>query len=316
MSAENSSRVQFDDRPALEELERLQRSIQEYRRKREQAEGEFEQFVGAFKVSANGTPAQRPIADSGISPMKPVVAPAAAAAAPAASLATPTEPDHAMIAATGGRPPQVAVPPGFFSEAPRSVAFDDESPAENEALAGKPGSRSRMPLILGAGAVLVVAAFLFTRASSSPAPSSPSASAAPVASSPAADPANGAISGPAPTSPAVSAAPSQAVAPSAPTPSPATAPRAAAPAPPAEVRTLRRVWLRVVVDGNRAVEREVEANASIPLPAGHTFVIRAGDAGAVQFFLNGHDQGPLGAEAQVVTRTFTSASGSAPVRAR
>ena len=42
-------RVPFDDRPALEELERLQRSIQEYRRKREQAEGEFEAFVGGFR---------------------------------------------------------------------------------------------------------------------------------------------------------------------------------------------------------------------------------------------------------------------------
>jgi uncharacterized protein DUF4115 len=79
---------------------------------------------------------------------------------------------------------------------------------------------------------------------------------------------------------------------------------------------VRRVWLRVVVDGNRTVEREVDANASIPLPAGRTFVVRAGDAGAVRFFLNGHDQGPLGAEAQVVTRTFTSSAGSLPAPAR
>jgi hypothetical protein len=79
---------------------------------------------------------------------------------------------------------------------------------------------------------------------------------------------------------------------------------------------VRRVWLRVVVDGNRAVEREVDANATIPLPAGRTFVVRAGDAGAVRFFLNGQDQGPLGGEAQVVTRTFTSPGGSVPAAGR
>ena len=50
--AEHSPRVPFDDRPALEELERLQRSIEEYRRKRERAEGEFEKFVGGFRPAA------------------------------------------------------------------------------------------------------------------------------------------------------------------------------------------------------------------------------------------------------------------------
>src|SRR4051794_40055519 len=50
--AEQTPRVPFDDRPALEELERLQRSIQEYRRKRERAEGEFEKFVGGFRPVA------------------------------------------------------------------------------------------------------------------------------------------------------------------------------------------------------------------------------------------------------------------------
>ena len=71
-----------------------------------------------------------------------------------------------------------------------------------------------------------------------------------------------------------------------------------------------------MIDGNRAVEREVEANTNIPLPAGRTFVVRAGDAGAVHFFLNGRDQGALGGEAQVVTRTFTAAGASAPPPAR
>ncbi|MEN3337889.1 MAG: hypothetical protein V7647_1565 [Acidobacteriota bacterium] len=75
---------------------------------------------------------------------------------------------------------------------------------------------------------------------------------------------------------------------------------------------MRRVWLRVLTDGNRTIEREVEANAIIPLPAARTFVVRAGDAGAVHFYLKGQDQGPLGADAQVVTRTFTSGARPAP----
>jgi hypothetical protein len=65
----------------------------------------------------------------------------------------------------------------------------------------------------------------------------------------------------------------------------------------------------VLVDGNREVERELEANAVVPLPAGRTYVVRAGDAGAVRFLLNGQDQGPLGRDGIVATRTF-----SAPAR--
>ena len=49
MQGENRPRVPFDDRAALAELERLQHSIQEYRKRREAAEGEFEQFVGSFR---------------------------------------------------------------------------------------------------------------------------------------------------------------------------------------------------------------------------------------------------------------------------
>src|SRR3954453_2191437 len=59
MQGENRSRVPFDDRAALEELERLQRSIQEYRKRREAAEGEFEQFVGSFRTPA-GVPEEPP----------------------------------------------------------------------------------------------------------------------------------------------------------------------------------------------------------------------------------------------------------------
>jgi hypothetical protein len=113
------------------------------------------------------------------------------------------------------------------------------------------------------------------------------------------------------TGPGATTSPSGAVA-----PRPSSAAGAGSATPPAEIRTVRRAWVRVVIDGNRAVEREVEANTNVPLPAGRTFVVRAGDAGAVHFFLNGRDQGPLGADAQVVTRTFTAAGGATPAPAR
>ena len=317
MPPEKTARVPFDDRAALEELERLQRSIQEYRRKREQAEGEFEEFIGGFRpVAGQSGPApadqvrafvpispdvanQSPLSSprpvdvepappaSVPVPQIPVVAPVVPAAIP------PAEP----IMAPWAPPPAIAVPPSFFSEAPRSVTFDDGTSDVSPATIGT--TRSRLPLILGAAGVLLVAAVLLTRSMSSPVSSLPPAAAPEPAPAPAEAPAPVA---PPETTAAKAASPPAAAAP--------------APAPPAEIRTLRRVWLRVLVDGTRAVEREVEANASIPLPAGRTFIVRAGDAGAVHFYMKGQDRGPLGADAQVVTRTFTSGIGSAPAPVR
>jgi len=74
--------------------------------------------------------------------------------------------------------------------------------------------------------------------------------------------------------------------------------------PAAEIVTSRRVWLRVVVDGARVVEREVAEDTRIPVQAGSQLVLRAGDAGAVRVSIAGKDQGVLGGTAQVVTRTF------------
>lgn len=75
--------------------------------------------------------------------------------------------------------------------------------------------------------------------------------------------------------------------------------------PPAELTALRRVWVRVLVDGERALERELETHARVPLSPGRTIVIRTGDAGAVRLLLHGRDQGSLGRDGEVVTRTFT-----------
>jgi hypothetical protein len=84
-------------------------------------------------------------------------------------------------------------------------------------------------------------------------------------------------------------------------------PAAPAPAPAAgqgEIATSRRVWMRVVVDGERVLEREVPADARLPFTAGKTLLIRAGDAGAVRVSIDGRDLGALGRAGEVVTRSF------------
>ena len=72
-----------------------------------------------------------------------------------------------------------------------------------------------------------------------------------------------------------------------------------------ELTTTRHVWVRVIADGERVLERELPAGSRIPITAQKTIVIRTGDAGAVTLTIAGEDQGTLGREGQVVTRTFT-----------
>ena len=69
--------------------------------------------------------------------------------------------------------------------------------------------------------------------------------------------------------------------------------------------SLRRVWLRVSVDGRIALEREVDGGERLPFGADRSIVVRAGDAGAVTVRVGQEDQGPLGRDGQVVTRAFT-----------
>jgi hypothetical protein len=87
------------------------------------------------------------------------------------------------------------------------------------------------------------------------------------------------------------------------------APAPAAPAPPAaEVSTVRKVWVRVLVDGQKVLERELPADAHIPLTPTSQVVVRAGDAGAVRVSIAGKDQGPVGRDGEVATRAFPVAT--------
>ena len=93
-------------------------------------------------------------------------------------------------------------------------------------------------------------------------------------------------------------------------PAPATTPTsvpapATSPTSESAITTTRTVWVRVTADGERVIERELPANARVPLKAQKTIVLRTGDAGAVRVLINGEDQGPLGGNGEVVTRTFS-----------
>jgi hypothetical protein len=108
------------------------------------------------------------------------------------------------------------------------------------------------------------------------------------------------------TGPSTTASAPQATAP-APTASPAPAP--AAPrthALEAELNVQRLVWVRVIVDGQKTIERELPPGTRVPLQADKVIVIRVGDAGALRMTLNGVDRGPLGKDAEILTRTFTA----------
>ena len=86
--------------------------------------------------------------------------------------------------------------------------------------------------------------------------------------------------------------------------SPPPAPPVQPAAPAAELTTTKAVWVRVLVDGERTIERELPADSKIPLAATKQIVIRAGNAGAVRVFVGGKDLGPLGREGVAVTRTY------------
>ena len=93
-----------------------------------------------------------------------------------------------------------------------------------------------------------------------------------------------------------------------PSAAPSAAPAAATPEPrpfQVELTTVRRVWLRIVVDGQRTVEREIPAGERIPINPQQSVTIRAGDAGAVRVAVNGKDSGPFGTDGFPATRTFT-----------
>lgn len=260
----------FDEAAALAALEELRLSIERARLRRKEIDAEFDDFVSGFKK-----PLDRPDAPSApVLPSAPVPPPAAV---------DPLLPFLSEI------PP---APPAVEPLAPPPISTEPEptTPAEVPAglLAHPPPNRPRRIRsagVLGAAAVSIAVAGLLIRAWRDTPPESAVASP------------------PAPTTRV--AAPARTVSPAA-----APAQVAAAPAPAGaqpHVTALRRVWVRVIVDGNKVLERELQAGDTVPFRPGGTVVVRTGDAGAVHLSIPGHD-GPLGRDGEVVTRTFRPAN--------
>jgi hypothetical protein len=335
MPGEHRQRTSFDEHAALQELERLRLAIEDYRRQRKAAEGAFDEFVGSFRKTSDDRPpysapavparahveeverpapvTERPVfAEEPVPEEKPVL-PAPRPAHVDIERPVPVA-ERSLIAAKpvievrSAQWPAVAAPvaapiiaPEVPSAPPATIAFrPDVVPplAESESLepdrfapisedlpqpaVSRP--RKRLVAVLGAAAVITVGAVLLTRTWLAPS-IEPAAVAQRTAVRPTVE--SGADA-------------------TAPVEPPAAAPDG--PAAPFEVTALRRVWVRVVIDGTKEVERELPANARIPLRAGRTIIIRTGDAGAIRLSINGQDQGALGPDGEVITRTFTSAA--------
>ncbi len=100
--------------------------------------------------------------------------------------------------------------------------------------------------------------------------------------------------------PAVQAPPVAAPTPAAPAPVSAPAPAAAVSI---ELKTLRPVWMRVTVDGQKQREGVVPADERLQLNANRTIVVRVGN-GADVVIKTATGENPFGAAGQPVTRTF------------
>lgn len=277
MSSENGKTV-FEEAAAERELEELRRAIEESRGRRRRANEAFDEFIKGFGEARRGAAVPAP------QPAPPPEREQQARRAEHAELDEPDERNHepdddglfafdpATAPAIPGTPPKPA-PDSPLDDFAHEGLSTESSPLRAIPAALAPARRSPARGIVPVVAIAVVgvlAAFLLWRGRSQE-------EAAP---------------------PAAVTAPPPAAAPAAATSGTETPPSA-------EISTIRRVWLRVTVDGERVIEREVAEGTKIPLNAGSQIVIRAGDAGAVRVSIAGKDQGLLGPAGQPATRTFT-----------
>lgn len=245
MEERGQDRQPFDERAALEELERLRANIDRLRSKRTDAGVRFEQLVRSVRTT--GRP---PDADM--------------VAAPASSL--------------DANQPSIGIAPDHDAA---QAAPAPQHPAKAPAARPRMGARGAL---IG-GAVMLLAASGVVTWTLRKAPRQP--------------PPDPSSSAPAPE-PMIRTPPS-----APPQPSPTTSPQSEiVTSSPSEIVTSQAAWVRILADGERVLERELPPGARVPVAAAKTLTIRTGNAGAVRVFIRGKDQGPLGAEGAVVTRTF------------
>jgi hypothetical protein len=302
--------VPFEEQAALDELDRLRRELEETRQRRRQATDAFDSFLRSFATrpparAASEVPAKptqavqiheersepRPVDTLKVDPSK-VEGPTASGLAeldefPVEEFPPPPIPWSSESKSSGSAPHvPVAEEAGLTSfelldernatPTPTPLTRAHHVPAALAPVSRDP--RRRWAMLAVAGIALTVVAVFAWRGSSPSRPEDPPAAGTPAGS------ARAEVS---PAAPATTAAP--------------------APLPVAEITTLRRVWVRVLVDGEPAIERELDANVHIPLTPKQRFLVRAGDAGAVRVLIAGKDQGRLGPDGQPATRAFVVA---------
>jgi cytoskeleton protein RodZ len=245
----------FDERAALDELERLLREIERHKSRRTALDEEFERFTRSFKTPGGlSSLNEDPIAREVVLDQRGPAIEEARGTPPAAD--REAERINLVVESTALPTPAAAPPP--------------ERSSQQATRAGRTA--------MLAGALVVLAASLL--ATWTWMQRDPESSSAP---------------SPGAASPAI---PSE-------TPGPPAAARVTASPFESELATSRAVWVRVLADGERVIERELPANARVPVKAKKTIVIRAGDAGAVRLSIGGRDQGVLGPDGEVATRTFS-----------
>lgn len=279
MASESGPRAPLDEAAALEELERFQRSIEEWRRRRNDVQAEFDRFVRGFRMSALAAATAEPPAITPGSNSPAVQSPAAAALDAPIIAVSPAAPAKPATATDRDSDEPVTPPPASVLEPADSLSPAPPATVKSH-FRSKWSNRPRLFVLAIVLVVLAAVGALLTGTWQS---------------------APGGSSGSIQPTPAVRQNPQ-------PDPQPASSPQRAAPAevapPRSEILAVRRVWVRIVVDGVKTTERELQAGERVPLPAGSAAAIRAGNAGALQVTINGEDRGSLGAEGEVVTRTL------------
>jgi hypothetical protein len=261
---------QFDERAALEELERLAERIQVSRRQRAQAVEEFDAFVRGFRLENRTKAAQA--AEAAVAASAPRVG--EPPTAPTSRTVEPARPAYTPPLAAGDR--------GFDAHAQPEVNADATLATDRVAAAMsvlKPLLRQKWVVWSAAAAVVLLVLLLMFRGGGG---------------TPAANP----------TSPTPSAGSDAAPAPAQPPAAPAAPPRPLN----VELLTARPVWTRVTVDDRRVVERELPGGQRLSFGADRTIIIRAGDAGAIRVVVDGKDVGVLGRDGQIASRSFVVSS--------
>lgn len=206
--------------------------------------------------------------------------------APAAALERPSHRVPRPVVPPSVPPaPPVTVPP-----APQVLEKAKPEPADEviPALAASPRAAGRGFLLAVALVLLLgaVAAFYFWQRSQGTAPAAP----APQATA----------------APAVPGATAPATRATAPGPSQPSAAPAVAPVSPSTVQLMtdRPVWMRVIVDGQKIVERVVPAGEHLIYNPTRFISVRAGDAGGVRVKVGSGPEQVLGRNAFPLTRRF------------